>query len=98
MTHSSVVANTTQLAAKNGVLIRDRSAIDTARNLDVIAIDKTGTLTTGKVGLIGIKTTGEMSRDEALSLAKGGGRNRTVRRDIPAHSQVATQPGARASR
>lgn len=36
--------------------------------------------------------------DEALSLAKGGGRNRTVRRDIPVHSQMVTRPGARASR
>ncbi len=64
-----VVANTTQLAASNGVLIRDREAIDTARLLDVIAVDKTGTLTEGSIGVAGMATVGDLTEDEALALA-----------------------------
>ncbi|MCB9139167.1 MAG: HAD-IC family P-type ATPase [Caldilineaceae bacterium] len=44
-----VVANTTGLGAQNGILIRNRQAIETARKLDVIVFDKTGTLTEGKI-------------------------------------------------
>jgi Cu2+-exporting ATPase len=64
-----VVANTTELGARNGVLIRDRQAIDTARSLDVIAVDKTGTLTEGSIGVTGIATVDGMAEDEALTLA-----------------------------
>ncbi|MGB7981154.1 MAG: copper-translocating P-type ATPase [Candidatus Nanopelagicales bacterium] len=61
-----VVANTTQLAAANGVLIRDREAIDTARLLEVIAVDKTGTLTQGSIGVNAIATVDGTEEDEAL--------------------------------
>jgi Cu2+-exporting ATPase len=64
-----VVANTTQMAASNGVLIRDREAIDTARLLDIIAVDKTGTLTEGSIGVAGLATVGDLTEDEALALA-----------------------------
>ena len=64
-----VVANTTELGAQNGVLIRDRQAIDTARALDVIAVDKTGTLTEGSIGVTGIATIDGVSEDEALTVA-----------------------------
>jgi P-type Cu2+ transporter len=64
-----VVANTTQLAAANGVLIRDREAIDTARLLDVIAVDKTGTLTEGSIGVVGVATADDLTDDEAVALA-----------------------------
>jgi P-type Cu2+ transporter len=64
-----VVANTTELGARNGVLIRDRQAIDTARALDVIVVDKTGTLTEGSIGVTGIATVDGVSEDEALALA-----------------------------
>jgi Cu2+-exporting ATPase len=64
-----VVANTTELGARNGVLIRDRQAIDTARALDVIVVDKTGTLTEGTIGVSGIATIGVVGEDEALAMA-----------------------------
>ena len=64
-----VVANTTQMGARNGVLIRDRQAIDTARLLDVIAVDKTGTLTEGSIGVAGIATADGVDEHEALALA-----------------------------
>ena len=64
-----VVANTTQLAADNGVLIREREAIDTAKDLDVIAVDKTGTLTEGSIGVTDVATVEGQARDEAVSAA-----------------------------
>jgi len=64
-----VVANTTDMGARNGVLIRDRQAIDTARSLDVIVVDKTGTLTEGTIGVAAVATAAGMSEDEALTLA-----------------------------
>lgn len=42
-----VTSISTTLAAKNGMLIKDMSAIETAENLDYVAFDKTGTLTKG---------------------------------------------------
>lgn len=64
-----VVSNTTGIAAENGILIRKREAIDTARNLDVIVFDKTGTLTTGQMGVAEITTVDGVSRERALTLA-----------------------------
>ena len=46
-----VVAVSTALAAKNGLLIRDRVAFESARNLQAIIFDKTGTLTEGRFGV-----------------------------------------------
>ena len=64
-----VVANTTQIAAVNGVLIREREAIDTAKDLDVIAVDKTGTLTEGSIGVTEVATIDGQSEDDALAIA-----------------------------
>jgi Cu2+-exporting ATPase len=46
-----VVAVSTALAAKNGLLIRHRTAFEGARNLQAIIFDKTGTLTEGRFGV-----------------------------------------------
>ena len=46
-----VVAVSTALAAKNGLLIRDRVAFEGARKLKAIIFDKTGTLTEGRFGV-----------------------------------------------
>jgi Cu2+-exporting ATPase len=62
-----VVAINTSMAAKNGILVRDRIAMEQARNLDTVIFDKTGTLTEGKMGVVDIETT-EVSENEALSL------------------------------
>ncbi|HCM68072.1 MAG TPA: heavy metal translocating P-type ATPase, partial [Candidatus Kerfeldbacteria bacterium] len=42
-----VTAISTSLAARNGLLVRQRIALETARNIDVVLFDKTGTLTKG---------------------------------------------------
>lgn len=64
-----VVANTTSIAAANGTLIRNREAIDTARDLEVIALDKTGTLTEGRIAVADTATVDEVSEEEALRIA-----------------------------
>lgn len=46
-----VVAVSTALAAKKGLLIRDRTAFEKARKIKAIIFDKTGTLTEGKFGI-----------------------------------------------
>jgi len=64
-----VVAINTSLAAKNGMLVRDRVAMERARDLDTIVFDKTGTLTEGEHGVVGVETTDEITEDEAFELA-----------------------------
>ena len=51
-----VVAVSTAISAKNGLLIRDRAAFEKARNIDAIIFDKTGTLTKGKFGVLDVQT------------------------------------------
>lgn len=46
-----VVAVSTALSAKNGLLIRNRNAFEQARNIQAIIFDKTGTLTKGEFGI-----------------------------------------------
>lgn len=46
-----VVAYSTMLAARNGLLIRDRTAFENARKISAMVFDKTGTLTTGEFGV-----------------------------------------------
>lgn len=46
-----VVAVSTAIAAQRGLLIRDRTAFETARNIKAIIFDKTGTLTKGEFGI-----------------------------------------------
>ena len=46
-----VVAVSTAISARNGLLIRDRTAFEAARNLQAVIFDKTGTLTEGRFGI-----------------------------------------------
>ena len=64
-----VVAINTSLAARNGMLIRDRIAMEQARDLDTIVFDKTGTLTKGEQGVVDITTIDSVTEDDALSMA-----------------------------
>src|SRR6056297_1196810 len=65
-----VVANSTALSAKNGLLIRNRTAFENARKIDTLVFDKTGTLTLGKFGVDFIKTTdNDYSEDDILKYA-----------------------------
>jgi Cu2+-exporting ATPase len=49
-----VIAISTSLGAQNGLLIKDRLALERARNLDVVIFDKTGTLTRGSPAVSGV--------------------------------------------
>ena len=62
-----VVAINTSLAAQNGILVRDRVAMEQARKLDIVMFDKTGTLTKGEMGVVDIQTE-SIEEDEALKL------------------------------
>jgi P-type Cu2+ transporter len=64
-----VVAITTSLGANNGILVRDRLALEQARQLDTIIFDKTGTLTRGEFGVVGVETVDGWKSDQALALA-----------------------------
>ncbi len=48
-----VIAISTSLGAQNGLLVKDRLALERARNLDMVIFDKTGTLTRGSPALTG---------------------------------------------
>ncbi|RXA21450.1 copper-translocating P-type ATPase [Methanosarcina sp. MSH10X1] len=68
-----VVAVSTSIAAKSGLLIRDRQAFEKARNLQAIIFDKTGTLTEGRFGITDVVSfSGEKNGEDnerILSLA-----------------------------
>ncbi len=49
-----VIAISTSLGAQNGLLVKDRLALERARNLDIVIFDKTGTLTRGSPVVSGV--------------------------------------------
>ncbi len=64
-----VVAITTTQAAKNGLLIKNRLALEEARRIDVVVFDKTGTLTKGEQTVVQIQLTSNWNEAEALAHA-----------------------------
>jgi len=62
-----VTAISTTKAANNGLLVRQRMALEAARNVDVVLFDKTGTLTEGEQGVVDIISDGD--RQELLAIA-----------------------------
>ncbi len=64
-----VVAVSTAISARNGLLIRDRTAFERARELDAIIFDKTGTLTEGRFGVTDVVTLGELDEEAVLRAA-----------------------------
>ena len=63
-----VTVNATALAAKNGILVRNREAFERGREIRFVALDKTGTLTEGRFAVRAVYAH-ETSEEEALSLA-----------------------------
>jgi Cu2+-exporting ATPase len=64
-----VIAISTTLGARGGLLVRDRRGLEEARNLTAIVFDKTGTLTRGEFGVVGVAVAGGLSETEALGIA-----------------------------
>ena len=61
-----VVAITTAMGARNGILVRNRLALEAAREIDVVIFDKTGTLTKGQFGVVDIATADGWDADRAF--------------------------------
>jgi Cu2+-exporting ATPase len=65
-----VVAVSTALSAKNGLLIRDRASFERGRNIQAIVFDKTGTLTKGEFGVTDTVAIAEgVTEDDLLQYA-----------------------------
>lgn len=64
-----VIAISTTLGARSGLLVRDRRGLEEARQLTSVVFDKTGTLTRGEFRVVDIATDGSLSQEEALRLA-----------------------------
>jgi len=64
-----VVAVSTSLAAKSGLLVRDRQAFESARDIKAVVFDKTGTLTEGRFAVTDILPLEEKEMDRILAQA-----------------------------
>ncbi|HUS80475.1 MAG TPA: copper-translocating P-type ATPase [Armatimonadota bacterium] len=64
-----VIAVSTSLAARAGLLIRDRTAFEMARRIQAVVFDKTGTLTEGRFGVQQVAAAEGHDADEVLRLA-----------------------------
>jgi len=66
-----VVAISTTLGARHGLLVRDRRGLEEARNLDTVIFDKTGTLTLGEFRVVAMSTAEGSSEEDVLRIAAG---------------------------
>src|SRR5690606_2037878 len=84
-----VVAISTTLGARSGLLVRDRRGLEEARNLTTVVFDKTGTLTRGQFRVVDIVTDGSLDAEEALRLAAAVERDseHTIARGIVASAE-----------
>jgi Cu2+-exporting ATPase len=64
-----VVAISTSMGARNGILVRDRLALEAAREINTVIFDKTGTLTQGQFGVVDMAAAEGWDDDRALALA-----------------------------
>jgi len=64
-----VIAISTSLGAQNGLLVKDRLALERARNLDMVIFDKTGTLTRGSPAVSGVVAAPGRNENDLLAFA-----------------------------
>ena len=64
-----VIAISTSLGAQSGLLVKDRLALERARNLDMVIFDKTGTLTRGSPALSGVAAAPGTNENDLLAHA-----------------------------
>jgi Cu2+-exporting ATPase len=64
-----VIAISTSLGAQNGLLVKDRLALERARKLDLVIFDKTGTLTRGAPAVSGVAAAAGTSDDDLIARA-----------------------------
>jgi P-type Cu2+ transporter len=84
-----VVAITTAIGATNGILVRDRLALEKMRLVDTVLFDKTGTLTEGRFGVVAMSAVVGVEEDQALALAAAveGDSEHTIARGIRASAE-----------
>ncbi|MGC0773049.1 MAG: heavy metal translocating P-type ATPase, partial [Candidatus Acidiferrum sp.] len=64
-----VIAISTSIGAQNGLLVKDRLALERARNLDMVIFDKTGTLTRGSPAMSGVAAAPGTTEDDLIARA-----------------------------
>ena len=64
-----VIAISTSLGAQNGLLVKDRLALERARNLNMVIFDKTGTLTKGSPAVSGVAAVPGGNENDLLARA-----------------------------
>ncbi|QYH34940.1 cadmium-translocating P-type ATPase [Salinibacterium sp. M195] len=64
-----VVSISTERAARAGVLVKDRLALETMRKVDTVLFDKTGTLTKGEPAVTHVAAVGDATEDDVLRFA-----------------------------
>ncbi len=64
-----VIAISTSIGAQNGLLVKDRLALERARNLDTVIFDKTGTLTRGSPAVSGVAAASGTTEDNLIARA-----------------------------
>ena len=64
-----VVSIATERAARAGVLVKDRLALESMRTVDVVLFDKTGTLTQGRPAVTEVAPDGDLAEDALVRLA-----------------------------
>ncbi len=64
-----VVAISTSLGTQNGLLVKDRLALERARNLDMVIFDTTGTLTRGSPAVSGVAVAPGTTEDDLIARA-----------------------------
>lgn len=79
-----VVAITTAMGAASGILVRDRLALEKARQINIVVFDKTGTLTKGEFGVVRVASVNGRDENEVLALAAAieGDSEHTIARGI----------------
>ena len=94
-----VVAISTAMGANNGILVRNRLALEEARQIDTIVFDKTGTLTKGEFGVVDIAMNETWGEKEVLSLvlAVEGDSEHPIARGIREKAQSADAKPAKIS-
>jgi Cu2+-exporting ATPase len=101
-----VIAISTTLGARSGLLVRNRRGLEEARQLTAVVFDKTGTLTLGEHRVVGIQAGDGLGEADALTLAAAVERDSehpvarafvaTARErglSVPASSGFRTEPG-----
>ena len=102
-----VIAISTSIGAQNGLLVKDRLALERARNLDMVIFDKTGTLTRGSPALSGVAAAPGGNESDLLADAAAVEANsehplakaivaEAKRRNVPAAASLRLQIATRA--